>query len=126
MQENEGTYTLFAKRMDGAGGYEPGSIASSKKVSLSVEEITDLKKLLREDGLFEEKADLCSLGFDGSKWLFEQIDHQGYRFVKRWSPTEGAGHRLGQYLIELTGWKIGEQCMYPLPYPMADVGILCR
>lgn len=126
VQENDGTYTLFAKRLDGAGGYEPGSIASSKKITLSDEEVAELQLLLSEDGLFEEKADGCALGFDGSKWLFEQIDYQGYRFVKRWSPTEGAGHRLGQHLIGMTGWQIDAQCLYPLPYPMADIGILCR
>lgn len=126
VQEEEGAYTLFAKRMDGAGGYEPGSIASSKKVSLSDQEVADLQQLLRENALFEEEADGCSSGFDGSQWLFELVDSQGYRFVKRWSPTDGAGHRLGQHLIALTGWNMDEMCLYPLPYPLADVGVLCR
>lgn len=117
---------MVAKRMNGAGGYEPGSIASSKMIRLSDDEVADLKKLLTEDGLFAEKADNCSFGFDGSEWLFEQIDHQGYRLVKRWSPTEGAGLRLGQHLVKLAGWNLGENCWYPLPYPMADVGIMCK
>ena len=126
VQEDEGAYTLIAKRMDGAGGYEPGSIASSKKVTLSDQEVADLRQLLREDALFEENAEGCSRGFDGSEWLFELVDQKGYRFVKRWSPTEGSGHRLGQHLIALTGWNMGETCLYPFPYPMADVGVLCR
>jgi len=126
IQEDRGIYTLYAKRLDGAGGYEPGSIASSKSVTLSPQEVADLQQLLRKDSLFEERADGCVAGFDGSEWLFELVDPQGYRFVKRWSPTDGAGHRLGQHLIGLAGWSMDEICLYPLPYPMADVGVLCR
>lgn len=126
IQEDRGIYTLLAKRLDGAGGYEPGSIASSKKVRLSAQEVADLQQLLREDALFKEKADGCSAGFDGSRWLFELVDPQGYRFVKRWSPTEGAGRRLGQHLVGLAGWSMDDMCLYPLPYPMADVAVLCR
>ena len=126
VQEQEGAYILYAKRMDGTGGYEPGTIASSKRIKLSDQEVADLKQLIREDALFEEKADGCSYGFDGSEWLFELVDPQGYRFVKRGSPTEGAGHRLGQHLIGLTGWSMDEVCLYLLPYPMEDVGVLCR
>lgn len=79
VQEDQGAYTLFAKRMDGAGGYEPGTIANSKKIRLSDQQVADLGRLLREDALFEEEADGCSFGFDGSEWLFELVDRQGYR-----------------------------------------------
>ncbi len=120
------SYVLVAKRMDGAGGYEPGSIASSKEISLSRKEVAEFRRLLSEEALFEEQADPCSRGFDGSEWLFELVDPQGYRMVKRWSPTDGAGYELGQHLLHLVGWNIEELCWHPLPYPFADVGLLCR
>jgi len=126
IQEDDGNYTLFAKRLDGAGGYEPGSIASSKKVRLSAQEVAELQQLLRKDALFEEKAGECAGGFDGSQWLFELVDSKGYRFVKRWSPTDGAGRRLGERLVELAGWNMDAMCLYPLPYLLADVGVLCQ
>ena len=45
------------------------------------------------------------MGFDGSEWLFEMVDQDGYRLVKRWSPDDGAAYDLGQVLIELSGWS---------------------
>lgn len=96
---------LVAKEMSGAGGYEPGKIARSKEVRLSSQQVLQLEKLLAEEALFEEPADTCQLGFDGSEWIFEMVDSKGYRMVKRWSPNEGAAYNLGMHLAELSGWQ---------------------
>lgn len=117
-------YWLIAKEMDGAGGYDPGSIDRSKRVRLSSEQVAELQRLLDEESLFDEPPDTCQLGFDGSEWLFEMIDPNGYRMIKRWSPTEGAGYNLGRYLFDLSGWNI--RCRASLPRPFSEVEFFCE
>lgn len=95
--------SLVAKRLTGAGGYEPGSLGRSKMVRLTPAEVERVKRAARR--LFQEPRDTCEIGFDGSQWLFEMVDEDGYRFVKRWSPDDGAAHDLGRLLIELSGWN---------------------
>lgn len=119
-------YILIAKRMSRYGGDQSDSIANSKRIELSSEESSELERLLDEEGLFEEPADYCGLGFDGSRWIFERVGPQGYRMVKRWSPTDGAGHNLGQYMFRLTDWSINSSCLQPLPYPFEDMEFACR
>jgi hypothetical protein len=124
IQRDDEGYILIAKRLSEAGGYEPGSIASSKKIRLSPSDVAELKKLLRDEALFQQHAHQCGSGFDGSEWLFEMVDPQGYRLVKRWSPTEGAGLKIGEHLLDLTGWST--DCYYPFSYPFGDVEIRCE
>lgn len=95
--------SLVAKRLTGAGGYEPGSLGRSKMLRLTPDQVERVKRAAQM--LFREPPDTCEMGFDGSQWLFEMVDKDGYRFVKRWSPDDGAAHDLGQLLIELSGWS---------------------
>ncbi|WP_108786659.1 hypothetical protein [Erythrobacter sp. Alg231-14] len=119
-------YILIAKRMSRYGGDEPDSIASSKRIELSSKQSSELKRLLDEEGLFEEPADYCGFGFDGSRWIFERVGPQGYSMVKRWSPTNGAGFNLGEYMYTMTGWSLHSSCLRPLPYPFEDIEFACR
>jgi hypothetical protein len=96
-------YTLIVKEMSGAGGYDPGVIKRSKELLLSPIQVTELKRLLAEETLFEEPATICERGFDGSQWLFEIVDKGGYKMVNRWSPTEGPARNLGSYLMDVSG-----------------------
>ena len=95
--------SLIAKRLTGAGGYDAGSLGRSKMVRLTPVEVERVKQAAQR--LFQEPADICEMGFDGSEWLFEMVDQDGYRLVKRWSPDDGAAYDLGQVLIELSGWS---------------------
>lgn len=97
---------LIAKEMNGAGGYEPGKIARSKEVRLTSGEAMKLQSLLAKNRLFDEVPDTCEMGFDGSKWIFEVVDLQGYRMVKRWSPRDGEAFNLGRHLLDLSGWTV--------------------
>ncbi|WP_176273112.1 hypothetical protein [Altererythrobacter lutimaris] len=102
---DDGGYVLVAKKLSGVGGYEPGTIASSKKIRLPPDEVAELERLLATGALFEEQQESCELGFVGSDWLFEQVDASGYKLVKRWSPSSGAGYELGQHLLRLSGYR---------------------
>lgn len=122
-KEGDG-YWLIAKGMDGAGGYDPGLIGRSKRDRLSSRQVAKLQRLLTEEALFSEPSDICQFGFDGSRWIFEQIDPSGYRMVKRWSPTQGAAYNLGRYMMELSGWDV--TCRSSLPRPLSEVGLFCE
>lgn len=126
VQKDGDEFWLIAKEMSGSGGYEPGKIARSKKIRLSLEEVKELQRIMAVDRLFDEAVDTCQMGFDGDEWIFERVDHQGYRMVKRWSPSEGAGYNLGQHLLKLAGWNIGTYCLRPFPYPFPDLELICQ
>lgn len=97
---------LIAKKMTGAGGYDPGTLGRSKELRLTDKQASELRRMLSAEALFQEPPHTCELGFDGSQWIFEMVDKEGYKMVKRWSPNEGAAHNLGQFLIDLSGWRI--------------------
>ena len=98
--------SLIAKQLTGAGGYDPGALGWSKKMQLTERQASELQQILASQALFEEPPATCEMGFDGSQWIFEMVDENGYRMAKRWSPSDGAAHNLGRFLIELSGWEI--------------------
>lgn len=108
--EKKGTiHHLIVKEMTGAGGYDPGLISRSKEFYLTDKQIDRFNNLLFGSTLLQETPATCGTGFDGSEWLFELADAEGYRLVKRWSPADGAGHDLGVFLMELTGWGFADE-----------------
>ncbi len=53
----------------------------------------------------------CSIGTDGSEWIFEAHTKDGYYFMNRWTPSEGSDLRaVGEYLISLS--SLGKERMY--------------
>lgn len=99
-------YSLIAKKMSGAGGYEPGEISQSKEVRLSPDQASELERRLADGKFFDQAPATCDIGFDGSEWIFETVDKNGYKFLKRWSPESGTAHDLGLYLLGLSGFGI--------------------
>lgn len=106
VQRKDEELVLIAKQLNGAGGYEPGTLARSKEIVLTDQQAVELETMLAEGGLFQETAKACELGFDGSRWIFELVSTGEYRMVNRWSPSDGAAHDLGELLIRLSGWSI--------------------
>jgi len=106
VQSDGNGLSLIAKELSGNGGNDPGTLARSKKIRLTDKQASELKAMLNSEALFEEPPTTCEQGFDGSEWIFEMVDKDGYRMVKRWSPASGPAHDLGQQLIRLSGWSI--------------------
>jgi hypothetical protein len=100
-----GERRLVAVRLSGAGGYEPGEIADRVDRRLSDEEWRRVDSLMARTELLEQQPAECELGLDGSEWIVEAIDDDGYHFLKRWSPQDGPVQEFGTLLLELTGWK---------------------
>jgi len=44
------------------------------------------------------------LGFDGSRWIFEYLNPEGYKIRDVWSPSDKFYH-LGIFLFNLSGIK---------------------
>ena len=101
-------YKLIVKKMSGFGGYDPGVISESKEIHLSPKQVSELNKLLNKEKLFEEAAAICDFGFDGSEWIFETADSNGYKMVKRWTPFDGAAYNVGEYLFLLSECPIDQ------------------
>jgi hypothetical protein len=98
-------FKLIAKELSGKGGYEPGEIQREIEVPLSAEETLRLQQLLEDQALFHQAPAICDQGLDGSEWIFELVDRNGYHMVKRFSPENGAAREVGLYMLNLTGWK---------------------
>ena len=101
-----GKTQLIAKELSGQGGYEPGKIAREIQRELTPIEIGKLQKFASQTSGMA--ATECDSGLDGSQWIIESVDSQGYHFINRWSPESGPVKGLGEYLIELTGRQFDE------------------
>jgi hypothetical protein len=108
VDHRDGEATLVAKELTGLGGYEPGEVGRTKTIILPRDLERELQALLDQDRLFDEPPATCEYGLDGSQWIFERADSDGYELVKRWTPREGNARRLGMHLIGLTGWTFDE------------------
>jgi hypothetical protein len=103
-----GAPRIVAVRLSGAGGYEPGQVFKRIERRLSDEEWQRISSLMARTELLEQEPAECQLGLDGSEWIVEAVDQDGYHFIKRWSPEEGPVREFGSLLLELTGWQLGE------------------
>jgi hypothetical protein len=95
---------IEAKRLSGAGGYAPGQVVDHVDRELTADEWRRIKSSIDRTDLFEQPPETCDLGLDGSEWVIEAIDHDGYHFLKRWTPQKGAVRKVGLLLLKLTGW----------------------
>lgn len=99
-------YRMIAKMMSGAGGYDPGEISQSKEIRLTPNQAFEFERRLANGKFFDQGAAPCDGGFDGSEWIFESVDKNGYKFLKRWTPQSGAVQELGVYLVGLSGFGV--------------------
>lgn len=97
---------LIAKQLSGAGGYAPGTINRRVDRPLTASEGRRLEELLVRTRLLALPPKVCDGGLDGAQWIIEAADRNGYHFVNRWTPREGAVREVGEYLLGLTGWNV--------------------
>ena len=100
---------LIAKQLSGEGGYEPGKVEREVTRQLSVAEIAKFDAILSSTKVLEQRATECDSGLDGSQWIVEGIDRDGYHYVNRWSPKEGPVRELGDFALLLSGWTFEER-----------------
>ena len=99
-----GKYHLVAKELSGAGGYAPGTRKRTLARDLLPSEARNFRQLMQKTDFLRQPPTDCALGFDGSEWVFEAIDQQGYHLFSRWSPDKGPARDVGEFLLMLSGW----------------------
>ena len=95
---------IHATLLDGIGGYGATGINKSLDRTLTPIEAETFKRLAKAfDSVSTEQA---TRGFDGTYWL---VEHGGrsYQGSEAWQPDSGALRDLGLYMLELTGWDLG-------------------
>ena len=102
---NSNTARLVAKQLTGAGGYDPGKIDKEIERQLTRQEVSNLRSLIARTRIASLPARICDGGTDGSQWLIEVTDRDGYHFLNRWTPEQGEVHEFGLAAIKLTGWQ---------------------
>lgn len=96
---------LYAKELNGAGGYEPGILITDRKIELSAQQYEALKEKLASINFFQLPSKERDLGgVDGAQWIFELNDNGSYHIVDRWCP-QGEIRELGCWLLETAKLK---------------------
>src|SRR5262249_48665876 len=85
VQKHDGLYSLAARRLDGQGGYDPGTVGERKDLELSKEDSESFDRLLSELKFFELPSDDGVMGFDGDEWILEGIAQGKYHVIRRWT-----------------------------------------
>ncbi|NGM49997.1 hypothetical protein G5B46_10300 [Caulobacter sp. 602-2] len=102
-----GEIDLIAKRLSGAGGYDPGQLEKAGVVrrTLTPNEARQFQAMLARAGKLNRRPVTCTMGLDGSEWILESADGGTYRYVNRWSPERGDERALGEFMLGLAGWR---------------------
>jgi hypothetical protein len=84
VQRHGGIYSLSARRLDGAGGYDPGKLAEAKDIELSGHDSKALDALIRNLNFFQLPTDNDAGGTDGDEWILEGVAKGKYHLIQRW------------------------------------------
>ena len=107
VERREDRFTLTAKKLNGAGGYEPGRLVVNRTVQLGSTEWAHLRMLLDSAAFWspETRTEEPLIGLDGAQWIMEGAEGNRYQAVDRWSPGETGPSRhiraVGLYLLHL-------------------------
>ena len=93
-------YGLEAVILDGAGGYDPGHVASRVTQILSRDEWQMLITRLEEVKFWQLTTTGGDSGFDGARWIVEARRNEQYHIVDRWGPDSALGS-VGRLFLNL-------------------------
>ncbi|MBD3349996.1 MAG: hypothetical protein GF364_00740 [Candidatus Lokiarchaeota archaeon] len=78
---------LRAIILSGAGGYEPGTVKTDIKRTLSEKDVQEIEKLIENMDFWNLNTNKERLGLDGNQCIFEVYDKTNkYHVIDRWSP----------------------------------------
>ncbi|NDW13521.1 hypothetical protein D0T50_11535 [Bacteroides sp. 214] len=110
LENNKGTITVYWKKADGAGGYEPGKLVVNKKKIISEADWQKVIQKLQTKKFWQMPAVDNEMGFDGSQWILEANISGKYHIVDRW--CGGDIQDLCMMVFNLTGLKIKKDDLY--------------
>ena len=96
-------YFMVVKRLNGQGGYEPGTFDLYWARSLSVNEWAGFMMHLERSNYWLMPAKDDGMGFDGAQWILESYREGRYHVVDRQSPDDGAYRDACMYLLSQSG-----------------------
>ena len=116
LQRTGQSATLVGKRLDGAGGYDPGSLIEDVTIEVEGGDWNEFIRLLEEAGYWRAATtEVDSRGVNGARWILEAVKGGRYHVVDRWSPSETRSleedSRLREaclHLLRLSGIRVGD------------------
>ena len=100
-------YQLTGKILNGAGGYQPGSLAREVTHILSEADFAHFSELIRSAGFWKLSSNDQLLGCDGAQWILEALTSNGYHVVDRWTPNRDGPNRpfraIGEWMLASSG-----------------------
>lgn len=87
-QEIGGNFTLFARRLDGFGGYDPGKLVEKKDVKFTEADSRQLASLITRLRFFDMSPTDDVRGNDGDEWILEGVSEGKYHVVQRWCASD--------------------------------------
>ena len=105
VERKQNKIKIFAKELDGAGGYEPGKTLKTYNRSLTADEWRKFLSLL-ENSNYWNLPTKKDIGRDGAEWILEGVKDNRYHVVDRWSPEKGEYREACIYLLGLSGLDI--------------------
>lgn len=105
VEKKNNEYILTSKKTNGQGGYETGKLVYKIEKKITETQWNELMKKVNSINKWEVFYDEDRLlGFDGSRWIFEYLNPEGYKIRDVWSPSDEFYH-LGIFLFNLSGIK---------------------
>jgi len=106
-------YLLIWKVCNGAGGYGPGKLSTSKQKTITKSEWDEFQNKLKTIDFWKADTELKNIGNDGSQWILEGKTPNQYHVTDRWTPKSNTLYYVCcDYLIGLTNLKITGDAKY--------------
>ena len=104
---------ISVKELNGAGGYEPGTLIFKHERQLAFDEWSKFMRLLDDSCYWQLPTRNDNIGgFDGAQWIFEAVKEGRYHVVDRWTPQSGSYRELCLYVLELSRLKVDSRVLY--------------
>lgn len=102
-EEPAGRLVITRIRLTGAGGYEPGVVASRAERRLSAAEAMRFERAIHAAQDLKVQPVVCRPYkiYDGEEWVFEARRDGDYRYANREADDEGPLRALGLVMLEL-------------------------
>jgi hypothetical protein len=94
---------IVAKRLNGSGGYEPGTLDAIHTRALSNSEWIEFLMHLETSCFWQMKSMDDNLLEDGAQWIIEAYRQGRYHLVDRQCPEPGSFREAGLYLLRISG-----------------------
>jgi hypothetical protein len=110
-EQADGTWLLYTKIANGAGGYDWGSLEVNKRRVVPTTKANALvAKLAPGTRFWSLPVRDDRVGLDGAGWIIEARSGDEYHYIIRWSPEKGEVRDIGLAFIALS--DLGDEKVY--------------